>query len=85
MSVTRLPPNPRQAPSLEVWATQFYQYYINNSLNTAVNDPRPELLAHQKPASRDSAATAGTLMYDPVIGNVVVSKGGVWLPIAYEP
>tara|TARA_R110000744_G_scaffold247917_1_gene364359 strand:+ start:118 stop:372 length:255 start_codon:yes stop_codon:yes gene_type:complete len=81
----RLPPNPKQSRSIEDWADKYYQYIMAETANAAINDPRPILLAHKVDSARTSASTDGVLMYDPVVGNVTVSKGGVWLPLAYVP
>lgn len=78
-----LPPNPASYVDTKAWAVQFYEFYVNQTQVSASNDPQPVLLAHQTVDQLARAAQSGVVMYDPAIGNVVVSKGGVWLPLAF--
>jgi hypothetical protein len=79
--MSAVPPNPTSYGDINTWASQFYEFYINQTQIGAVNNPQPVLLAHQTTGQLDRAATPGMLMYDPVLKTPVYSKDGIWNPI----
>lgn len=82
--MSAVPPNPTSYGDINTWASQFYEFYINQTQIGAVNNPQPILLAHQTTGQLDRAATPGILMYDPIQQTVVYSEGGIWRPIGMD-
>lgn len=79
-----IPPSPAAYPTMEKWATAFYQYYIAQTGIGAAIEPAPLLLAHQTADVMARAAIDGLVMYDPIQQTVVYSEGGIWRPIGMD-
>lgn len=76
-----LPPYPRD--DWRAWAMQMVEYLQNQDIESFEVSPQSVLFAHKLADER--AVTDGVVMYDPALGKLVVSIGGVWEVVALEP
>jgi hypothetical protein len=75
----RTPPFPDK--DLAEWARQLYNYLAGESLIKSRIEPTSILLAHKVDTVSERAAVDGLMLFDPALGKVVVSVGGVFVPI----
>lgn len=69
---------PKYEGDIRKWA-ELLQEYLAGQANVAQRtQPQAVLLAAKVPSRPTSAAVDGVLMFDPVLGTVVVSVAGVW-------
>ncbi len=78
MSTRALPPFPPGGDDWRSWALQLVEFLRNRDESRAEVIPQSVLLEHQRTGTPARAAQEGVLMYDPVAGYPVVSKGGKW-------
>lgn len=77
-------PNPKQYRSLNEWAMAVHRMSAAPVRINVDNDPLPVLLPHRTGAKDERATTDGILLYDPDLGQMVMSKAGLWVPIALD-
>jgi hypothetical protein len=71
-------PSPKSV-AYQVWAdklTAFLKFLVRE-----IEAPGPKIIQLEHKRENVSAASDGLLMYEPVSGTVVVSKGGHWYPL----
>ena len=64
------------------WAREITEYLQNRDGVESEVIPKTAFLQHQTGGER--AADDGLLMYDPAAGFAVMSKGGGWVPLAFD-
>ena len=74
-------PKPADYRTWQQWADALRALLQFDDRLDARNNPLPVLLPHKLSDIDNRAAADGVLMYDPILGSVVVSQNGVWVPM----
>jgi hypothetical protein len=88
--LSKYPPPPSSYADWKQWATQLTLYLAKSSDIKEPTNPQPIQLAHKLAATASNlglerATTDGLMLYDPALGRVVISVGGVWKSLEWTP
>jgi hypothetical protein len=88
--LSKYPPPPQSFSDWKAWAVALGNYLAKSSSINEPTNPQPIQLAHRLNTAAgnlglERATTDGLLMYDPALGRVVVSVGGIWKSLDWAP